>query len=38
MGFSAITIHGRTRDEFYGGKVDLNIIKKGKKNLLIYLL
>jgi len=30
-GISAITIHGRTRDEFYGGKVDLEIIKKVKK-------
>ena len=27
-GISAITIHGRTRDEFYSGKADLDIIKK----------
>jgi len=27
-GASAITIHGRTRDEYYSGTVDLDIIKK----------
>ena len=30
-GISAITIHGRTRDEFYSGKADLDIIKKVKE-------
>ena len=30
-GISAITIHGRTRDEFYSGKADLEIIKKVKE-------
>ena len=29
-GVSAVTIHGRTRDEFYSGKADLEIIKKVK--------
>ena len=31
-GISAITIHGRTRDEFYSGKADLDIIKKVKES------
>ena len=30
-GISAITIHGRTRDEFYSGKADWDIIKKVKE-------
>lgn len=30
-GASAITIHGRTRNEFYSGKADWNIIKKVKE-------
>lgn len=30
-GVSAITIHGRTRDEFYSGKADWDIIKKVKE-------
>lgn len=30
-GVSAIAIHGRTRDEFYSGKADLEIIKKVKE-------
>ena len=30
-GASAITIHGRTREEYYSGKVDLDIIKKVKE-------
>lgn len=37
-GVSAITIHGRTRDEFYGGKVDLNIIKKVKESVNIPVI
>ena len=37
-GVSAITIHGRTRDEFYGGKVDLDIIKKVKKSVNIPVI
>lgn len=30
-GASAITIHGRTREEYYGGRADLEIIKKVKE-------
>ena len=37
-GVSAITIHGRTRDEFYGGKVDLDIIKKVKESVKIPVI
>ena len=33
-GVSMITIHGRTREEYYSGKADLDIIKKVKENLL----
>lgn len=37
-GASAITIHGRTRSQFYSGKVDLNIIKEVKKNVKIPVI
>ena len=37
-GISAITIHGRTRDEFYGGKADLEIIKKVKESVKIPVI
>ena len=37
-GISAITIHGRTRDEFYGGKADLDIIKKVKESVKIPVI
>lgn len=37
-GASAITIHGRTRDEFYGGKADLDIIKKVKETVKIPVI
>lgn len=37
-GVSAITIHGRTRDEFYSGKVDLDIIKKVKESVKIPVI
>ena len=37
-GISAITIHGRTRDEFYSGKADLDIIKKVKKSVKIPVI
>ena len=37
-GISAITIHGRTRDEFYSGKADLDIIKKVKKSVNIPVI
>ena len=32
-GISAITVHGRTRSEFYTGIADLDIIKKVKENV-----
>ena len=34
-GISAITVHGRTRSEFYSGKADLEIIKKVKETVKI---
>ena len=34
-GASAITVHGRTRDQFYTGQVDLDIIKKVKDEVNI---
>ena len=37
-GASAITVHGRTRSEFYSGKCDLNIIKKVKENVKIPVI
>ena len=37
-GVSAITIHGRTRDEFYSGKADLEIIKKVKETVKIPVI
>ena len=37
-GVSAITIHGRTRDEFYGGHVDLKIIKDVKNSVKIPVI
>lgn len=37
-GISAITIHGRTRNEFYGGKADLEIIKKVKESVKIPVI
>lgn len=37
-GISAITIHGRTRDEFYSGKADLDIIKKVKETVDIPVI
>ena len=37
-GVSAITIHGRTRDEFYSGKADLDIIKKVKETVNIPVI
>ncbi len=30
-GVSAITVHGRTREQYYSGKADLNIIREVKK-------
>lgn len=37
-GVSAITIHGRTREEFYTGTADLEIIKKVKQAVLIPVI
>jgi len=38
MGVSAITVHGRTRQEFYSGKVDLDIIKVVKESVSIPVI
>ncbi len=38
VGISAITIHGRTRTEFYSGKADLEIIKKVKQAVHIPVI
>lgn len=37
-GVSAITVHGRTRDEFYSGNADLEIIKKVKQAVNIPVI
>ena len=37
-GISAITIHGRTRDEFYSGIADLDIIKEVKESVNIPVI
>ena len=37
-GASAITIHGRTRSEFYTGKADWNIIKQVKESVKIPVI
>ena len=38
IGVSAITIHGRTRQDFYSGKADLNVIKKVKEAVKIPVI
>lgn len=38
IGISAITVHGRTRSEFYTGRSDLDIIKKVKENINIPVI
>ena len=37
-GVSAITIHGRTREEYYGGTCDLDIIKQIKQSVNIPVI
>ena len=37
-GISAITIHGRTRAQYYGGEVDLETIKKVKETVKIPVI
>jgi tRNA-dihydrouridine synthase B len=38
VGVSAIIVHGRTRDEFYSGKSDLNAIKEVKETVSIPVI
>lgn len=38
VGISAITVHGRTRSEFYTGTADLDIIKEVKENVNILVI
>ena len=37
-GASGIAIHGRTREQFYSGKADWDIIKKIKENVKIFVI
>lgn len=37
-GASAVTVHGRTKTQYYSGKVDLDIIKEVKKALTIPVI
>lgn len=37
-GAKAITVHGRTRAQYYSGQVDLDIIKEVKENVKIHVI
>ena len=38
MGVAAVTVHGRTREQFYSGKADWGIIKEVKRSVHIPVI